>query len=103
MRKRAARRAEDRARGKLARDLDRLFRLGPGGSPERPIPIVAPTEVEVRARSMPCPLCDGELKLEEHTAETVGTARLRVAQVVCAVCRARRSIYFQLAGARLIN
>ncbi len=95
------RRAEERARSKLSRDLERLFQIGPGGSPERPLAIVSPSEVEVQARSIPCPICDGELKVEEHTAETVGTARLRVAKVVCTVCRAPRAIYFQLAQARL--
>lgn len=101
MRRRSARRAQDRARGKLAQDLERLFRLGPGGSAERPIEITSPAELEGKARSLPCPICDGELRVLEHTAETVGTARLRVAKVVCTACRAERSIYFQLAGARL--
>jgi hypothetical protein len=101
MRKRTARRAQDRAREKVVRDLDRLFQLGPGGSPARPIVLASPSEVEVQARSLPCPICGGELRMEEHTAETVGTARLRVAKVVCAACRAPRSIYFQLAQARL--
>lgn len=101
MRKRTARRAQDRASAKLSRDRERLFQLGPGGSPERPIVVTSPTEVEVQARSLPCPICDGELRVEEHTAETVGTARLRVAKVLCAVCHARRAIYFQLASVRL--
>lgn len=83
------------------RDLERLFELGPGGSPARPLVIASPSEVEVQARSLPCPICGGELRVEEHTAETVGTARLRVAKVVCAGCRAGRRIYFQLAQARL--
>ena len=101
MRKRTARRAQDRAREKTVRDLERLFQLGPGGSPERPIVIASPSEVEVQARSLPCPICGAELRVEDHTAETVGTARLRVAKVVCGGCRAARRIYFQLAGARL--
>ena len=33
---------------KLARDKERLFALGPGGSPERPIVVVSPAEVEAR-------------------------------------------------------
>lgn len=100
-RKRAERRAEERARGKLARDVEKLWELSPGGSPDRPLPITSPAEVEVIARSTRCPLCEGELRVEEHAAEIVGKARLRVARVVCLVCRAPRSIYFELASARL--
>jgi hypothetical protein len=100
-RKRTVQRAADRAHGKLARDLDKLARLAPGGSPERAIEIVSPAELEVRASSTPCPICQGELRVEEHAAETIGGLRLRVAKVVCAACRARRTIYFRLAGAML--
>lgn len=101
MRKRTARRAEERTRGKLARDLERLYKLGPGGSPERPIPVVSPAEVEVQARSTPCPLCEGELKIEEHLAETFAGRRIRMAKGACAVCRTPRVIYFEIAAARL--
>ena len=100
-RKRSALRAEDRAREKFVRDVERLWELGPGGSPARPLPISSSAEVEVIARSTRCPLCEGELRLEEHAAEIVGKARLRVARVVCLACRAPRAIYFELASARL--
>lgn len=100
-RKRAERRADDRARQKLAHDVERLWLLGPGGSPERPLRIDSPAEVEVIARSTRCPLCEGELRVDEHAAEVIGKARLRIARVVCTFCRAPRSIYFELAAARL--
>lgn len=100
-RKRSERREADRAAGKLARDLDKLAAHAPGGSPERPIVIDSPSEVEVRARSTPCPICRGELRVGEHAAETIGGARLRVARVTCSVCRASRAIYFELAVSRL--
>ncbi len=100
-RKRTRARAEDRAQHKLARDLDKLAQLSPGGSPERAIPITSPSEVEVRARATPCPVCAGELRVLEHTAETVTVGdveiRVRVARAVCAVCRRPRAIYFRLA------
>jgi hypothetical protein len=99
-RKRTVQRAADRAQEKLARDLEKLARLAPGGSPERAIAIVSPAEVEVRAGSTPCPICQGELRVEEHAAETIAGVRLRVAKVACAGCRARRAIYFRLAGAQ---
>jgi hypothetical protein len=100
-RKRAERREADRAQQKIARDLEKLAALAPGGSPDRAIVIESPAEVEVRARATPCPVCRGELRVEEHTAETVGGARLRVARVACTFCRAKRAIYFQLAGTML--
>jgi hypothetical protein len=95
---RAARRAQDRTTEKLGRDLERLAQLAPGGSPERPIALDSASQVEVTARSTPCPRCQGALRVEEHTAETLGGARLRVARVVCAACGARRALYFRLAG-----
>ncbi|MFT3769872.1 MAG: hypothetical protein QM820_30950 [Minicystis sp.] len=100
-RKRAVRREEDRAMAKMGRDLEKLAELAPGGSPERAIVITSPSEVEVQARATPCPICRGELRVEEHTAETIGGQRLRVARVVCTVCRARRAIHYRLSGAML--
>lgn len=100
-RRRAERREADRAAQKDARDLERLAALAPGGSPERAIEITSPAEVEVRARATPCPICQGELRVEEHTAETLSGLRLRVARVRCAVCRAPRSLYYRLASAML--
>jgi predicted hydrocarbon binding protein len=95
-RKRTQRRAADRAGKKLVADLERLASLSPGGAPDRPILVTSPSEVEVLARATPCPVCEGELRPLEHTAETIGGARLRVAKTVCAACGRRREIYFQL-------
>jgi hypothetical protein len=96
---RAARRALARRDAKLARDLERLARLEPGGNPERPLEIDSASQVEVHARSMPCPVCQGEVKIEDHAAETFGAARLRVATVVCSSCGLRRQVYFRLGSA----
>jgi uncharacterized protein with PIN domain len=100
-RRRAQQRAEDREAQKLARDLEKLADLSEGGSPERAIRISSPAEVEVQASATRCPVCQGELRVEEHTAETLAGARVRVARVVCAVCRRKRAIYFRLAGSTL--
>jgi hypothetical protein len=97
---RAERRALARSGVKLARDLERLWLLQPGGSAERPIDLASASQVEITARAMPCPVCEGALQVEEHAALTVGAARLRVARVVCQGCGARRDIYFRL-GASL--
>ncbi len=100
-RKRAERREADRAQSKIAREVERLYALGPGGAPERPIPLASASEVEVAARSTPCPLCHGELRVLEHTAEQIAGARLRVVTATCAHCGAPRVIYFKLPGAVL--
>ncbi len=97
-RKRAVRRAEDRAQQKLTRDLEKLAEAAPGGHPTRPIVVASPSEIEVRASGMPCPICQSTLRVEEHVAESIGGVRLRVARVACTFCRAKRAIYFQLAG-----
>ena len=96
-RKRAERRASEREHQKLMRDVERLWKLEPGGSPEHPIALSSASEVEVHARGVHCPLCRGELRLLEHSAETMGAERLRVTKVVCSECRAERSIYFRIA------
>jgi len=93
---RAARRARARTQGKLVRDLERLARLAPGGSPERPVALESPAQVEVVAAARPCPLCGGSLRVDTHTASTSGGLRRRVAQVACTACGIRRALYFVL-------
>jgi hypothetical protein len=96
--RRTARRRRDRLHEKLARDLDRLARLEPGGAPERPLPIASPAVVDVLAVAKPCPLCGGPLRLEDHAAVEIDGTRLRVASVACTLCRARRALYFRLSN-----
>lgn len=98
---RAERRALDRDTGKLLRAKEKIFGLEAGGSPERPIELGAASEVEVAARSMRCPRCEGALELLEHLAETVEGRRLRIARVRCKVCGSERRVYFRLEAARL--
>ena len=95
---RAERRARARADAKLARDRERLARVEAGGAPSRPIEVDSASQVEVHARSVACARCGGELRVEEHTAETIDGARLRVAKMLCPACGARRAIYFRLAA-----
>ena len=98
---RTERRARGRLHEKLVRDLERLARLQPGGSPERPIVIDSPAVVDIRAVAKPCPLCEGPLKLEEHAADEIDGTRLRIATVACTQCGLRRKLYFRLEEAVL--
>jgi hypothetical protein len=94
---RAALKAERRA--KLAAAIEVLeaeARERPGGAPERPIDVASPSVVEATARSMPCPLCGGELRVNEHAARTIGGERLRLAYVTCAGCASPRALYFRI-------
>jgi hypothetical protein len=100
-RKRTTRRQADRETERLARDLERIWTLEPGATPERAVAIASPAEVEVHARAVPCPICRGELRVEEHAAEVIGGARLRVARVVCAACRRPRALYYRLPASTL--
>jgi len=95
-------RARDRAHEELVGDLERLARRAPGGAPDRPIVVEAPTQVEPMAEAMPCPLCDGAMHVVEHAAETHDGTRLRVAHLRCASCGVARALYFRLVG-NLLN
>ncbi|MBL4685517.1 MAG: hypothetical protein JKY37_13060 [Nannocystaceae bacterium] len=68
----------------------------PGVSPQLAIEVVSPPAVEARAEAMPCPVCDGPCHVEAHVVEVHDAQRLRVAQVRCGRCGARRSLYFRL-------
>jgi hypothetical protein len=67
-RARTERREREREQAKLVRERDRLARLLPGGSPERPIQVSSASVIEVQAKSIPCPLCGGELRIESAGA-----------------------------------
>ena len=95
---RTAQREGARAHEDLVRDLERLASLAPGGAPERPIVVEAPTQVESLAEAAPCPLCEGAMHLVEHAAETHDGTRLRAAHLRCTSCGVARARYFRLGG-----
>ena len=100
-RKKLAPRAERRQRARTAHQLgrarERLARLEPGGSSERPIEVESASQVEPHALAMACLRCDGYGRLEEHAAETVKGERLRVARTACPRCGATREVWFRIA------
>jgi hypothetical protein len=99
LRARTLRRQEERSLVKQARDRERLVRLEPGGSAERPIELESASQVEVHARSLPCARCAGDLRIEEHVACVVGEQRLRRVRLSCPRCGAQREAWFRLAPA----
>lgn len=81
---------------KLARDRQKLALLEPGGAWDRPIEVGSSSLVEPRARAMPCVRCEGEVRVDEHTAEEIGGMRLRLAHVRCTSCGLERRVFFRI-------
>lgn len=96
-RPRTVRREAERDALALARDRERLFELERGGSPERPIDVAAASVVEVGARAVECPRCNGQHHLDEHVAVVIQGMRLREARLTCKECGSHRSLWFRLA------
>lgn len=98
-RRRRQRREAARSLERLERDRLRLFLLAEGGSPRHPIRIESASVVETRARAMPCPLCEASSTLLEHTAQQVGSRRIRCVTMKCATRGHRFTLYFEIASA----
>jgi hypothetical protein len=93
---RAQRRANERTDRKAARtlihDRERLAKLTSGGAPERPIAVPAASVIQGRVESLPCPQCEGRLRIELHRA--VGD--LRALDVRCQQCGAPRTLWVRI-------
>jgi len=98
-RPRTDRRIRERAARELVRDRQKLAALSPGGAPDRPIEVPSAAVVPLRARSTPCPLCDGELRIEHESAESRGGRILHATHVACARCGVTRVLWFHVAPA----
>jgi DNA-directed RNA polymerase subunit RPC12/RpoP len=95
-RSRTARREQARAAEKAAVLREKLFRLSPGGTSERPLDVVSPAMIEPHVSGVECPRCGGRLLIDEHAAVTVSGSRLREARLRCAGCGSRRSLWFRI-------
>jgi hypothetical protein len=103
MRARTQRRDAARALSKRQAAHEQLFRLDPGGSPERPLDVPSPALVEAQAQSLPCPRCEGRHDVLEHLALTRGEARLREARLRCRQCGSLRSLWFRIRPELLVT
>src|SRR5260370_16429103 len=97
-RPRTAERVRQRAARQLVRDRQKLALLSPGGTAARPIDVVSTAVIPVRARATPCPLCDGTLRLDDETAETIDGRRLRAAPMTCVSCGIAPVLWFRLSS-----
>lgn len=90
----AKRQLEQQAR-KLVHQLERLAQESPGGSEERPLEISSTAVIEPRAKATPCPQCEGELDVLEHSA----IRGVRPVRVKCRLCHTERTLWFKLVRA----
>ncbi len=81
---------------KRTADLDRLFALGPGGSPQSPIPVPTPVLIQSSAEAMPCPLCAGRLRMHDDEIDRTTEALLRIAHCKCDGCGVPRKMWFRI-------
>jgi hypothetical protein len=98
-RPRTDRRVRERAARELVRERQKLAALLPGGSAERPIDVPSAAVIPLRARSTPCPLCDGALRIEHEAAETRGGRLLHSTHVECTRCGVARILWFHVTPA----
>lgn len=98
-RARTARRARERELRRSVRELEKLAAAAPGGAADRPLVVSSAALVEGRARDTPCVQCGGALELRQHRATAVGDRLLREVDLVCRLCHAPRTLWFQVAAA----
>ena len=98
---RTVRREQARALTRLQSDREKLFRLEPGGSVERPLDATSAAVIEAHATSVPCPLCGNTQEVVEHTALVHHGVRLRETKLRCRQCGSQRSLWFKIVGTSL--
>lgn len=94
----AARRARARRDPAFAAAALRIARSSAGGRVEHPIEVGSASEVEVRATSMPCPVCFGESRLVDHVIRWRGGEPIRLVTTRCKHCGLEREAFFRVRG-----
>ena len=92
-RPRTERRERERAARELVKARQKLAALEPGGNRGRPIEVASSSVIDLRAESLPCPLCDGRYRILDHRADS---AALRALTVECRLCGVQRVLWFQI-------
>ena len=90
---RTARRAQQRAARELVRDREKLAKLVAGGASDHPIEVSSAAVIEGRVGALPCPQCEGELRVKDHRSTGSG---MRAVDVRCDQCGAPRTLWFRI-------
>lgn len=77
--------------------------LGAGHDPADPIVVPSASVIEPAGERIPCPACDGRVRVTDHRAMQVDGQRLRAVDLKCTACGLVVTRHFQLASARELN
>jgi hypothetical protein len=99
-RTRTLRRNLERSQDKLADARRKLLAISPGGSAEQPLEVASAAVIEGRAESVPCPDCEGALRVEEHAAFEHEGALLRKVELACRRCGGPLTLFFRIVSAQ---
>lgn len=77
--------------------------LGAGHDPAEPIVVPSASVIEPAGERIPCPACDGRVRVTDHRAIQVDGQRLRAVDLKCTACSLVVTRHFQLASARELN
>ena len=94
-------RVAQRASERLTQAKERWFALQLGAKSEQPITVTSASLIEPRARSVPCPRCEGQLDLLTHEAKSIDGVRLRRISLKCRNCGHPRQLWFRIVGPSL--
>lgn len=94
----AVRRARARRDPAFAAEALRVAQMSPGGRVEHPIEVGSASEIEVRATSMPCPICWGAHRLVDHVIRWRGGEPIRLVTTRCKHCGLERETFFRVRG-----
>jgi hypothetical protein len=100
-RTRTLRRTHERDHDKLALARRKLLALEAGGSPSRPLEVPSAAVIERRAESVPCPDCEGALRVPAHAALRHDGELLRDVTLTCRSCGATSQLFFRIVVPRL--
>jgi hypothetical protein len=100
-RTRTLRRTLQRDHDKLALARRKLLALEAGGSANHPIEVPSAAVIEERAKGVPCPDCEGALRISAHEAREHEGELLREVTLTCRACGAGLAQFFRIVVARL--
>jgi hypothetical protein len=74
----------------------KLAAASPGGRADNPIVVRSASEIEGAAESMPCPVCTGTRRIDDHVVRFIGGQPVRLVVAHCRHCGVDASLFFRI-------